>query len=240
MKRIVYFIMIFAAFLMLVCPLTISAEEVATEAAFEVEIPEDTVATEPVEEEAEPNIFTRLYEAFCDNKGEVFTLGGSSILLLFGFLLKKQFGTSSKDLANGIASVISKSDISAERQEAIVGGLNEMVDGYEEIKQQSTYVKGKIEEFIDVVNRVESSYSLVDSKLTEMFTVLVDLINKEMLQNTDLMEVLSTVYTNNDAIPKGIKDFVSLMRSENVKLVQEASQLTTSKESSDSEGGEAV
>ena len=241
MKRIVYFIMIFAACVMLVCPLSISAEEIDNAPVFEVEMPEGATVTESAEaeEEAKPNIFTRLYEAFCDNKTEVFTLGGSSILLVLSLILRKDLGASSKTIVNGIASVLSKSDLSSERQEAIVGGLNEMIDGYEEIKAQSTYVKDKIESFEAAVERVEASNSAVDTKLAEMFTTLTELIVKEMRQNTEVMEVLSTVYTNNEVVPTGIKNFVSLMRSENVKLLQEASQLT-SKDNATTEGGEAV
>lgn len=238
MKRIVYFIMIFAACLMLICPMTISAEEVETDEAFVIENSENVPVSEPAEEEAEPNIFTRLYEAFYNNRGEVFTLGGSAALLVLSLILKKDLGASSKTIVNGISSVISKSDLSSERQEAIVGGLNEMIDGYEEIKGQTEYVKNKIEEFESAVERVESSNSAVDTKLTEMFTILTELIVKEMRQNTELMEVLSTVYTNNEVVPHGVKEFVSLMRTENVKLLQEASQLTSNTVAT--EGGEAV
>ncbi len=241
MKRIVYFIMIFAACVMLVCPLSISAEGIDNAPVFEVEMPEGATVTESAEaeEEAKPNIFTRIYEAFCENKTEVFTLGGSSILLVLSLILRKDLGASSKSIVNGIATVLSKSDLTSERQEAIVGGLNEMIDGYEEVKHDTAYVKKQIEEIKLISDRVEASNTAVVEKISEMFSVLVGLINKEMLQNSEVMEVLSTVYTNNDSIPKGIKDFVSLMRSENVKLVQEASQLT-SKETATTEGGEAV
>lgn len=249
MKRIIYIIAMLTMCIMLMCPITTSAEEldVSVPAPDEITSGEVTLdegvdaivgeLTVIEEEEEKHNIFTRLYEAFCDNKTEVFTLGGSTILLILSIILKKDLGSSSKKIVSGISSVLSKSDLSSERQEAIVVGLNEMIDGYEEIKQQSTYIKDKILSFESAVERVESSNSEVNTKLTEMFTVLVHLISKEMRQNTELMEVLSTVYTNNEAIPQGIKDFVSLMRTENVKLVQEASQLTN-KDSA--EGGETV
>lgn len=242
MKRIVYIITVFTLLMMFICPLSISAEELDAEQITEVELPAEEVVSSEAETEAEEsdvNIFTRLYEAFSNNRSEVFTLGGSTILLVLSIILKKELGTSSKAIVNGISSVLKNSDVSAERQEAIVGGLNEMIDGYEEIKGQTEYVKNKIEEFKSAVERVESSNSAVDTKLTEMFTILTELIVKEMRQNTELMEVLSTVYTNNEAIPQGIKDFVSLMRTENVKLVQEASDLTTTAKET-AEGGEEV
>ena len=254
MKRIIYIITVFSLFLMLACPLSISAEEIDTAQIGDTSDPVEETVSDAVEaeetttvpadkitdeEDTNTNIFTRLYEAFCDNKSEVFTLGGSSILLILSIILKKELGSSSKTIVNGIADVLKNSDISTERQEAIVGGLNEMIDGYEEIKGQTEYVKKKIEEFKEAVERVESSNSAVDAKLAEMFTTLTDLIVKEMRQNTELMEVLSTVYTNNEAIPQGIKDFVSLMRTENVKLVQEASEITTAAKDI-SKGGEEV
>ena len=230
MKRIIYIVTIFTLLFIMVFPLSISAEEIDTEYGYE---------NEEKEENEYSNIFDRVYEAFCENRNDVFTLGGSAILLILTFILKKQVSSSSKTIVNGIENVLKDSGISTERQEAIVSGLNEMIDGYEEIKGQTEYVKGKIEEFKSAVERVESSNSAVDAKLAEMFTTLSELIVKEMRQNTELMEVLSTVYTNNEAIPQGIKDFVSLMRTENVKLVQEASELTTATKDT-TEGGETV
>ena len=247
MKRIIYIIAVLSMILVFAFPLSISAEEIDTEQPSDAIITEDVAANEEilsgedvieeivleaVEEEPEHNIFTRLYEAFCEYKTEVFTLGSGGILLILSIIIKKS-------LNGGLASVLAKSDLSRERQEAMIVGLNEMIDGYNEIKEQSAYVKAKIASFEAAVERVETTNNTVDTKLAEMFATLTELMVKEMRQNTELMEVLSTVYTNNEAIPQGIKDFVSLMRTENVKLVQEASELTApTKEGT--EGGEAV
>jgi hypothetical protein len=232
----------------MISPLAISAEEGTTNPSDEIieteetseEVLEDddsgtaiegteveitTDETENTDDAKTANIFTRLYEAFINNKSEIFTLGGSGILFVLSMLLKKDLGTSSKSLANTISSVLAKTDLSAERQEAIVGGLNEMIDGYENIKQQSDYVREKMGEFDEAVKSVVNSNKEFETKVTAMFELVMNLIDKEIIQNAEVMEVLSTVYTNNGAIPKGIKDFIALKRSENAKIVQEAATI---------------
>jgi hypothetical protein len=51
------------------------------------------------------------------------------------------------------------------------------------------------------------------------------------------MDVLSSVYVNNEVLSQGVKDYVTLKRAENEKLVQEASALI---HTDTTEGGEAV
>ena len=247
MKRIIYILTVFTLCFLMISPLAISAEEGTTNPSDEIieteetseevlendsetaiegtEVEITTDETENTEDTKTANIFTRLYEAFINNKGEIFTLGGSGILFVLSMLLKKDLGTSSKSLANTISSVLAKTDLSAERQEAIVGGLNEMIDGYENIKQQSDYVREKMGEFDESVKSVVNSNKEFETKVTAMFELVMNLIDKEIIQNAEVMEVLSTVYTNNGAIPKGIKDFIALKRSENAKIVQEAATI---------------
>lgn len=233
MKRIIYIMTLFMLCFMLMCPLSISAEE-GVEASDEtletgesvgVDTDVDSVTNETTEAPENANLFTRLYEAFTNNRSEIFTLGGSGILFVLSMLLKKDFGASSKALSSTLSTMLSKTDMSAERQEAIVGGLNEMIDGYEQIKEQSDYVREKMSEFNESVKAVVDSNKEFETKITAMFELVMNLIDKEIIQNAEVMEVLSTVYTNNGAIPKGIKDFIALKRSENAKIVQEAATI---------------
>lgn len=230
MKRILYFITVLTLIAMLFCPIVVSAEELTEEPIEEAvteevvtETPEEVVPEEVVPEvtEEEPNIFTRLYEAFLGNKTDIYTIGGSLVLLVLSLILRKDLGNSSKSLVSSIATVLSKTDMSAERQEAIVGGLNEMIDGYEDIKKQSDYVKEKMSEFVEVINEVSKSNAGLESKLADTYNGVVNLIEKLVLQNAEIMDVLDSVYVNNRAVSQGVKDFVSLKHSENGKLVQE-------------------
>ena len=244
MKRRIYILTIFVLCILMIANLSVSAEEgttvpeetldiIETEENTETvpeEIPtetvtEDTNAEIAPEETETTNIFTRLYEAFTSNRNDIFTLGGSGILLVLSIILKKDLGASSKSLSNTISSVLKKTDMSVERQSAIVNGLNQMIDGYEDIKAQSDYIREKMSEFDESVKSVVNSNLEFESKMMAMFETVMNLIDKEILQNAEVMEVLSTVYSNNGAIPKGIKDFIAIKRSENAKIVQEAATL---------------
>lgn len=250
MKRIVYIVTVFIICLMLLCPMAAYAEEAAIETELtdtNVEVlptPEGQFPAPPTEEETSaeekeesPNLFTRLYEAFMGSKTDIFTLLGSGVLLVLSLILKKDMGASSKEIIKSVSNVLSKTDISAERQEAIVGGLNEMIDGYEEIKKQSDYVKNKISEYGDLVTRIEESNAESSKKLEALLNVVITLIDKEILQNEEVMEVLSTVYVNNNALPQGVKDYVVLKRAENAKLVKEATEISNTVTV---EGGEEI
>lgn len=221
MKKIFYTLLVF----LLIFTCVGSTVSFAEEAAEDTVIIEDDAVKPPSEPEAEPNIFTRLYEAFTSNKTDIFTIGGSAILLVLSLILRKDVGATSKNVVDGIARVLSKTDVSNEKQDAIVGGLNEMVDGYNEIKSQSEAVKKEIDRFGTQINDIIKSNESLEVKVDHFFTIIVSLMDKEILQNAEVMEVLSSVYANNQALPQGIKDFVALKRTENAKLVQEASVL---------------
>lgn len=213
MKRIIYYLLVFVTLFALVGSVSVFAEEV------------EETTTEEVTETVEPTIFTRLYEAFEEHKSDVFTLGSGAILFLISIFLRKDMSVSSKVIVDGITKVIAKGDLTDEQQKAIVGGLNEMVDGYNDIKLQSSIVKERIDEFAEEMKQLTSSNEDLDAKLENFFNVIVALIDKEILQNATVMDVLSSVYVNNNALPKGIKDYVSLKHTENAKLVHEAAIL---------------
>ena len=110
MKRIIYiFITLMIAF-SLVCPVVAYAseteeggtmppsEETVTTTEGEETLPEETPEQVPEapEEEAEVNFFTRLYEAYLNNKSELFTLLGSGVLFVLSMILKKDLGAVAK------------------------------------------------------------------------------------------------------------------------------------------------
>ena len=220
MKKILY-ALIFVICFSMIFSVTAFAEEAQTE-----EIP----ATDVAETEAEATLFARLYEAFTDNKTDIYTIGGSVVLFALSIILKKDLGSASRSIVDGIATVLTKTSISEKQQEQIVGGLNEMVDGYEKIKEQSDETALKMTEIVE-------SNKALDAKITEAFNLIVTLMDKEILQNAAVMDVLSSVYVNNKALSQGVKDYVTLKRTEDEKLVQEASALI---HTDTTEGGEAV
>lgn len=213
MKRFIYILLAFALMFSLL-GVTAFAEE----------------PTEEAIETSEATIFTRLYEAYNGNKSEVFTVCGSALLFVLGMFFKKSSTASAKQIIDGITRVLAKTDLSDEKQKAIVGGLNEMVDGYNDIKLQSTIVKDRVDAFASDMARVLESNISLEEKINRFFNVILTLMDKEIHQNEELMDVLSSVYSNSEVLPKGIKDYVALKRSENARLVQEANQIVHSGE----------
>lgn len=202
----------------------------------EPEVDPEVDPTPEVDPEEEPDIFTRLYEAFMGNKTELFTLLGSGVLFVLSMILKKDLGASSAKMVEGITKVLSKTDISDEKQTAIVGGLNQMVDGYNEIKTESAEMKEKLEGvcstiredmqgFADEIKTVVESNAALESKIENLFNVVITLMDKEITQNAEVMEVMSAVYENNPVIPQGVKAYVALKRIENAKVVVEAGEI---------------
>lgn len=217
-------------------PEVVPEVEPEVEPETEPEVEPEVEPTPEVDSEEKPDIFTRLYEAFMGNKTELFTLLGSGVLFVLSMILKKDLGASSAKMVEGISKVLSKTDISDEKQNAIVGGLNQMVDGYNDIKTESAEMREKLEGvcgtikkdmqvFADEIKGVVQSNAELDSKIENLFNVVIALMDKEITQNAEVMEVLSAVYENNSALPQGIKDYVALKRTENAKVVVEAGEI---------------
>ena len=217
MKRIIYYLLVFVTLFALVGSVVALADEGETEIAETTEATEETVT-----ETEEANIFTRLYEAFEDNRTDVFTIASGIILFAFSFVFRKDVSVSSKAIVDGITKVLSKTDLTEVQQNAIVNGLNEMVDGYNDIKLKNTIVADRIDEFAVSMTEIVNSNAALEKKLQDTFSVIMALVDKEIAQNSTVMDVLSSVYVNNEALPKGVRDYVMLKQSENARLVQEA------------------
>lgn len=215
MKKLFIFILIITFAFSLGCHVVHASEL--------TEVPEEKVTTPKHDADDEKaTLFTRLYEAFAENKTDVFTVGGSTILFILSIILKRDLGYTSKHIVENISRVLAKTDISEEKQNAIVNGLNEMVDGYDEIREQSENVKKKMDDVISQVEKITVSNASLETKIDELFGVIITLLDKEIIQNAEVMEVLTTVYSNNSAVSKGVKDFVALKNAENAKIVNEA------------------
>ena len=226
MKRFIYILWAFILMFALVGATVSNAEELTDEVEETVEVapPTDEVVEAPVVEDEHETVFTRLYEWFTSAKSDVYTLGGSAALFVLSIILKKDMGASAKKTIDGISRVLSKADVSDEKQTAIVNGLNEMVDGYNEIKHESAEVKACIDDVTKRITEVTSSNVALEEKIDNIFNVLVSLMDKEIMQNSAVMELLSTVYTN-AALPQGIKDIVVLKQSKVEKAALEAAEI---------------
>ena len=225
MKRILYILLV----------LTVAFSILGSTVAYASGAAEEVESEAPETDAKEVNLFTRLYEAFVDNKTDIFTLGGSAVLFVISLLLKKDVGATSKSIVDNIARVLSKADVSDAKQTAIVNGLNAMVDDYNEMKNQSGTIQEKLSDFAADIERITGSNRALEAKINDVFSVMLSLMNTEISQNNEVMELLASVYTNNGALPQGTKDFVTLLRTENAKLVQDASELIRASEGASGE-----
>ena len=193
MKRIIYFVAVLTFIFAFTCSMVAFADEVETvpEATTETteSSPETTPPVESVTEAPEapkPTIFTRLYEAFTSNKTEVFTLGSGAVLFILGLLSRKDAGVTARKLIDNIANVLSKTDLSNEQQSAIVNGLNEMVDGYNDIKSRSAAMESELRDFAFIMGNLAKSNDNLQTKLDHVFDVIVTLMDKEIMQELQL------------------------------------------------------
>lgn len=215
MKKILYFLLVF----------TVAFAILGSTIAFAEEVIEGAEAPSSETVADEVNLFTRLYEAFQDNKTDIFTLGGSAILFVISIILKKDLGATSKSVIDNIARVLSKTDISVEQQRAMVNGLNEMVDGYDEIKLLSVSISEKLSNYDKQMQTVINSNAALENTMNQWFDLLSSLVEKGILQNADVMEVLTSICTNSKHMPQGIKDYSVLKRADSAKLVKEAANI---------------
>jgi hypothetical protein len=219
MKKILYIMISVMLVFVLACPIVSSAEgELPEEVVPEAEISE-MVETEA---ETEPNIFTRLYEAVTENKTDIFTILSGGILFALSLILKKDVKSVANSTISGIGKVLAKTDLTEERQNAIVEGLNGMVDSYDAIKKQSGEIVSAFSEFQAQIDEIKGSNKSLEEAIAKISDTIVKLMDTEITQNAEVMDVISSIYLNVNSLPQGVKNFVMQKRTENAKLVDEA------------------
>jgi hypothetical protein len=232
MKKILYIMISVMLVFVLACPIVSSAEgELTEEVVPEAEISE-TVETEA---ETEPNIFTRLYEAVTENKTDIFTILSGGILFGLSLILKKDVKSVANSTISGIGKVLAKTDLTEERQNAIVEGLNGMVDSYDAIKKQSGEIVSAFSEFQAQIDEIKGSNKSLEEAIAKISDTIVKLMDTEITQNAEVMDVISSIYLNVNSLPQGVKNFVMQKRTENAKLVDEAHHLLKN----ETKGGES-
>ena len=142
------------------------------------------------------DIFTRTWEFCLENKKEVITVFGDGALLVFGLFVKKRWSKHTKDIENDLEQVKNDTSGTFKLHSKVVGGFNEMVDGYKGM--QNEYKKNQTVE--EDRNR---------------------LIGAVMVQNTAILEMLSTVYVNNKNLPQGVKDLITLQYANCLKALDD-------------------
>lgn len=212
MRKILYLIMcmcLVMAIFSVTCFATdepVNADEIVTD---------ETVTDEAVTDEAaEADIFSRIYEFWQSHQSEIVTLATSAVLIVLNIFLR----LSNKELDKG--------------QTNAIGGINQLIEGFNVMDTDLTTIKAEFERLVvsvkDIVNQIgelKASDSSFAEKIAETNAIIQGLVEKELLQNTALMEVLSSVYVNSNALPQGVKDLVVMKRTENMRIVEEANEI---------------
>ncbi len=152
-------------------------------------------------------LFSRLWEFVKQYSTEVVTAIGSAALFVLNFLLKnsnKKSADATKRSLSDISNVVSGT---SNGQAAVIGVINNLVDGYNELK--SNY--DKMKESYDTYGAAESERNRV--------------VGAVFATNTAILEILTTVYANNRNLPQGVKDLVNLQYANCLKTLENDEQL---------------
>lgn len=176
--------------------------EVTTDAEVETvetveKTPEESVAEDIVadiegilESEEEPHtIYSRLWEYVVENKATLLGAAGDVGLLVLALLLKKR-----------VASVKGDTSVTGESQKSVVNAVNDMIDGYNSLKE--SYDK----------------YGLTEDDRNRVVGALV-------AQNTAILEILTTITVNNKNTPQGVKDITMLAYANCLKALEDDEKL---------------
>lgn len=152
------------------------------------ETPEEENLTEAdviVDETNWDDFFARIFEFSGDHRSEIIDIAGSAALLLLAAILEKRRKKDSDDAKEKLNSTVVSSSNTETSQVSVVDAMNRMITGYNGMRD--TYEK--YEGVEDDRNR---------------------LVGAVLVQNTALLEILSSVYLNNKNLPQGVKDLVTL------------------------------
>jgi hypothetical protein len=156
------------------------------------EISETEVLREEIDAVNESNtdstqhtVFSRVWEYCITNKTEVLGLSGDAVIFVLAIFVKLRNDKRTKGIESDLKIVKGDASGTAQSQSVVVGAVNGMIDGY---------------------NNMRDSYE----KYGHTEEDRNKLIGAVMVQNTAILEILSTVYVNNKNMPQGVKDLVNL------------------------------
>ncbi len=152
-------------------------------------------------------LFSRMWEFVKRYSTEVVTAIGSAALFILNFLLKnssKKSADATKRSLSDISDVVSGTN---NGQAAVIGVINNLVDGYNELKSNYDEMK----ESYDTYGAAEAERNRV--------------VGAVFATNAAILEILTTVYANNRNLPQGVKDLVNLKYANCLKTLENDEQL---------------
>lgn len=144
----------------------------------------------------------RLWEYCIQNKTIVLGAIGDAIIVFIYVIAKIRSKKRNKDFNLEWAEVRQNTSGTAASQTSVVNAVNSMIEGYNGM--QNTYEKNQGTE--------ESRNKLIGAV---------------MVQNTAILEMLSTVYVNSKNLPQGVKDIITLKYAKCQKALSDDQLLCT-------------
>lgn len=146
----------------------------------------ETAPAETTSQSTAPyTLFTRIWEYCVDNKTEMLGLAGDAVIFILAIFVKLRNDKRTKDIASDLKIVKGDAAGTASSQTSVVDVVNNMIVGY---------------------NGMRESYEKYENTETDRNR----LVSAVMVQNTALLEILTTVYVNSKNLPQGVKDLINL------------------------------
>ena len=164
MKKVWIFLLIFSMMLCLLCLPCFAADGAAT---------------------GEATLWTRCLEFFYRYSAEIFSILGTAVLFIYSVVARIRSGKSDRSLSSTVNQAKAFAEQTATRQGPVIAAVNEMIEGYNAIKQD-----------------YDARSAAEDERNRAVAAV--------MAQNTAIIEILQTVYANSKNLPQGVKDIVNL------------------------------
>lgn len=130
-------------------------------------------------------IFTRIWEYCVNNRTEMLGLAGDAVIFILAVFVKLRNDKRTKHIESDLQIVKGDASGTASSQTSVVSAVNNMILGY---------------------NGMRESYEKYESTETDRNR----LVGAVMVQNTALLEILTTVYVNSKNLPQGVKDLINL------------------------------
>lgn len=147
-------------------------------------------------------IYTRLWEYCNENRTELLGLVGDALIFVLAVFIKIKNDRKTKAITSDLAVVKSDASGTHSSQNSVIGAVNSMIDGYNSMRE--TY---------------ERYEGLEDDRNK--------LIGAVFVQNTAILEILTTVYANSKNMPQGVKDLVNLKYANCLKALESDESLRT-------------
>lgn len=130
-------------------------------------------------------LFGRLWEFVEENSSEVMSFISAAAILIYNAFANAKSNKEGRLIKDNLLSIKTSSTRTANSQSSVIDVVNTMADGYNEMRDYYEKMRGTE----DDRNR---------------------LIGAVAVQNTAILEMLSSVYVHNKNLPQGVKDLVVL------------------------------